>query len=138
MMIPRASSWIPNFRPSLLKAPRSSLPRPETLRHLAQIYSGSDDPWGHRTSPYEKEKYDATLEAIGSGPFENALEIGCGNGTLLARIATRCRIAIGVVFIPEAARQARMAVADLNRVTVLEATAPEGLPDISPDLVVLS
>ncbi len=114
------------------------MPRPETLRHLAEIYSGSDDPWSHLTSIYEKEKYDATLVAIGSGPFEKALEIGCGNGTLLARIAPRCRIAIGVECIPEAARQARMAVSEYNHVTVLETTAPQGLPNLSPDLVVLS
>ena len=67
------------------------MPLSETLAHLAGLYAASEDPWNHRSSPYEAAKYEATLAAIGPGPFENALEIGCGNGELARRLAPRCR-----------------------------------------------
>ncbi|WP_265500757.1 SAM-dependent methyltransferase [Paracoccus beibuensis] len=114
------------------------MPREDTLRHLSSLYSQSDDPWDHRTSPYEQAKYDATLDAIGHGPFHDALEIGCGNGTLLARLAPRCRSLTGLDCIPAAVALARQAVATHPHVTVLEACVPDDLPDGHFDLVVLS
>ncbi|WP_045392949.1 SAM-dependent methyltransferase [Falsirhodobacter sp. alg1] len=114
------------------------MPRKETLRHLSGLYAATDDPWNHRTSPYEAAKYAATLDAIGPGPFDNALEIGCGNGTLLARLAPRCRRLTGIDCVRAAALAARAAVAGLPHVQVLEGSVPEDLPDLVPDLVLLS
>lgn len=114
------------------------MPRKETLRHLSSLYARSDDPWDHRTSAYEQAKYAATLSAIGPGPFRNALEIGCGNGTLLARLAPRCDALTGLDCIPAAVRLAREAVAPHPHVTVLQACVPDDLPDMRPDLVLLS
>jgi trans-aconitate methyltransferase len=114
------------------------LPLSETLSHLSRLYAASDDPWNHRSSPYEAAKYEATLEAIGLGPFENALEIGCGNGKLARRLAPRCRRLIAMECIPAAADAARHSLAEFAQVEVLEGSAPGDLPKMQPDLVVLS
>ncbi|MFC0201208.1 SAM-dependent methyltransferase [Paracoccus rhizosphaerae] len=114
------------------------MPLESTLRHLDSLYAGSDDPWNHRTSPYEQSKFAATLAAVGEGPFRNALEIGCGNGTLLALLAPRCHRLIGVDCIPRAVALARKAVAEHPHVSVCEACIPAELPALQPDLVLLS
>lgn len=114
------------------------MPRKDVLDHLSRLYAASDDPWHHRSSAYEAEKYDTTLAAIGQGPFRHALEIGCGNGTLARLLAPRCRHLTVMECIPAAARLARTTLADMAQVTVIQGTAPQGLPDIRPDLVLLS
>lgn len=114
------------------------MPRKDVLDHLSRLYAASDDPWNHRESCYEVEKYDTTLAAIGMGPFDNVLEIGCGNGTLARRLAPRCRQLTAIECIPAAAALARTALADMTQAQVIEGTAPRDLPDIRPDLVLLS
>ena len=114
------------------------MPLSETLAHLAGLYAASEDPWNHRSSPYEAAKYEATLAAIGPGPFENALEIGCGNGELARRLAPRCRRLTAMECIPAAAEAARHSLAEFAQVEILEGSAPEGLPKMHPDLVLLS
>lgn len=114
------------------------MPRRSVLDHLARLYAASDDPWDHRTSPYEAAKYQATLDAIGPGPFSSALEIGCGNGTLTRRLAPRCRRLTALEATPAAAALARRDLADLDHVSVLDAVAPRDLPDGPFDLVLMS
>ncbi|QDA36433.1 methyltransferase domain-containing protein (plasmid) [Paracoccus liaowanqingii] len=117
---------------------RSSLPRKDTLDHLTRLYQASDDPWDHRTSAYEAGKYAATLSALGPGPFLEALEIGCGNGTFAGQLAPRCTRLTVMDCIPAAIGSARRALAPLAQVTVIEGAAPQDLPRLRPDLVVLS
>ncbi|QUS36135.1 SAM-dependent methyltransferase [Falsirhodobacter algicola] len=114
------------------------MPLERTLRHLDALYARTDDPWQHRTSPYEAAKYRETLRRIGPGPFQEALEIGCGNGTLLARLAPRCHRLTGIDCIPAAAQAAAAATAHLPHVTVRQGEVPRDLPATSPDLVLLS
>jgi SAM-dependent methyltransferase len=114
------------------------MPRPETLAHLADLYAGNPDPWGHLTRGYERAKYDATLDAAGPGPFRLGLEIGCGNGVLSAQLAPRCHCLLAVECIPDAAAEARRRLAGHCNAEVVELDAARGLPAIKPDLVVLS
>lgn len=114
------------------------MPLERTLRHLDDLYAASDDPWRHRTSSYERAKHAATLAAIGPGPFYQALEVGCGNGTLLAALAPRCRLLTGLDCAPAAVALAKAAVAHLPHVNVCHSAVPDDLPTIRPDLVVLS
>lgn len=114
------------------------MPRPEVIAHLNRLYDDSDDPWDHRASPYEAEKYRRTLEAVGPGPFAHALEIGCGIGELSRRLAPRCRRLTMMDCIPKAVRAARAAVAGLDHVEVLLGAAPKDLPPVRPDLILLS
>lgn len=114
------------------------MPRKETLDHLARLYAANDDPWDHRTSSYEADKYAATLAAIGPGPFTQALEIGCGNGTLARRLADHCDSLTVMDCIPATVLSARRALALSPHVTVLQGSASHDLPDLCPDLVLLS
>lgn len=114
------------------------MPLSKTLSHLSRLYEGSEDPWNHRSSPYEAAKYEATLAAIGPGPFKDALEIGCGNGELARRLAPRCRRLTAMECILAAADAARHSLAQFAQVRVLHGSAPQDLPKMQPDLVVLS
>ena len=114
------------------------MPRKDVLDHLSRLYAASDDPWDHRSSRYEAGKYAATLAAIGAGPFHAALEIGCGNGTLARRLAPRCRSLVAMECIPAAAALARTALSGFAQARVVPGTAPQDLPDMRPDLVLLS
>ena len=108
------------------------------MAHLRRLYAASEDPWQHRTSAYEAAKYRATLEAIGPGPFRHALEIGCGIGALSARLAPRCQRLTAMDCIPAAVARARASLARLDHAEVLLGSAPQDLPPIRPDLILLS
>ncbi len=114
------------------------MPNKQVIEHLVGLYAASEDPWNHHTSAYEAAKYRETLATIGPGPFHLALEIGCGNGSLARLLAPRCERLIVMDCIPAACTAARKHLAGLAHVSVLEGTAPDGLPAIWPDLIVLS
>lgn len=114
------------------------MPLERTLTHLAALYAADPDPWGHRTRPYERAKHEETLAAVGPGPIGSAIEIGCGNGALTERLAPRCRALLAVEAVPAAFEEARRRLAGDARVAVIRAVAPDGLPPLAPDLVVLS
>lgn len=114
------------------------MPREATLRHLAGLYAASPDPWGHLSRPYERAKYHETLRAVGPGPFEEAVEVGCGNGALSDLLAPRCRRLRALDAVPGALALARARLARHPQVEVARAVAPQGLPDAAPDLVLLS
>lgn len=104
--------------------------------YFEKKYQAEIDPWHFRTSAYEQEKYDATIEALSKPCYRNALEIGCAIGVLSARLAPRCGRLLAVdaspTAIAEAARQ------DLPNVCFAEAVMPSEFPEGSFDLIVLS
>ncbi len=57
---------------------------------FAAMYADTIDPWHFATSAYEREKYQATLAALGGARFASALEIGCSVGVLTALFAASC------------------------------------------------
>jgi len=114
------------------------LPSENVLVHLTRLYAFNEDPWHHRTSAYEAGKYAATLDVIGPGPFNEALEVGCGNGTLATLLAQRCQRLTVMECIPAAMALARRALAAHNNLTFIEGAAPDALPDMQPDLILLS
>lgn len=54
------------------------------------MYTAAPDPWGFRSSAYEKEKYTTTLAALARPRYPNALEIGCSIGVFTQALAARC------------------------------------------------
>jgi peptidoglycan/xylan/chitin deacetylase (PgdA/CDA1 family)/SAM-dependent methyltransferase len=48
-----------------------------------------EDPWSYATSDYERWKFDETLALLPAAPIRRALEIGCAEGHLTARLAPR-------------------------------------------------
>jgi hypothetical protein len=54
------------------------------------IYARDPDPWRLASSDYERDKYVATLAAIGEARIGSALEIGCSIGVFTRALAPRC------------------------------------------------
>ena len=81
--------------------------RPMKQAEFEHRYEQDADPWGYRSSPYERLKYAATLEACGPGPFRAALELGGSIGDFSALLAPRCRALTTIDFSPTAVDAAR-------------------------------
>jgi cyclopropane fatty-acyl-phospholipid synthase-like methyltransferase len=102
-------------------------------RHLDETGQHSDE-----DSPYEQAKYEATLEACGSGPFVSALELGGSIGVFTELLAPRCKKLTTIDVARTAAAMARRRVADFPGVEVLRGTIPDDIPEREYDLIVAS
>ena len=77
------------------------------------------DPYGLLLSDYEKTKLDKTAQAVAAyGPFDSALEIGCGEGGLTVRLAPLARSLLAVDVSGAAAARARERLRSLPHVRV--------------------
>ncbi len=101
-------------------------------------YRADPDPWSYTTSPYERAKYAATLDACGPGPFADALELGASIGVFSALLAPRCRSLVTIDAAPTAVDAARRRLDGRAAVTVVLGTLPAAIPDARFDLVVAS
>ena len=68
----------------------------ETSEYFNRIYEQNEDPWDYESSPYEAEKYQASLLSLPRDVYENAFEIGCSIGVFTAKLAPRCRHLLSV------------------------------------------
>lgn len=109
-----------------------------TAADFDRRYRANPDPWQYRSSPYERAKYTATLEACGTGRFESALELGGSIGIFSARLAPRCRALTTVDYSPTAVRAARIELAPHPQARALLGRIPEDLPGGAFDLVLAS
>jgi SAM-dependent methyltransferase len=103
-----------------------------------RIYAASEDPWGYRTSEYERHKYEHTLAALPARPIGRALESGCSIGVFTEMLAARCEHLVAMDFAPSALALARERVGGLANVELLQASFPEQAPRGSWDVVVCS
>jgi SAM-dependent methyltransferase len=106
--------------------------------HFDRLYAASEDPWHYRTSTYEDAKYRATLAALGRPTYRSALEIGCSNGELSARIAPLCRRLVALDLSARAVALARQRLARHGHAEVQQATIPADWPEGRFDLIVFS
>lgn len=102
------------------------------------LYRTDPDPWGYESSPYEREKYAATLEACGPGPFAEALELGGSIGVFTAALAPRCGALISVDGSATAVSAARARLRDDRQVEVRLGQIPAAIPRRRYDLAVAS
>ena len=86
--------------------------------HFDRLYERSEDPWGYRTSAYEREKYAVTLDATGPGRHRRALEVGCSIGVLTELLAPRCRHLTAIDYSTRAIRIAQRRLSGLDGVQV--------------------
>ncbi len=111
---------------------------PAAIERFERIYRESPDPWGYRTSAYEREKYAATLAALPKDRHGHCLEVGCSIGVFTSLLAARCEHVVAIDFslaaLAIAARQLRGA----SNVELLRAGFPEEAPPGSWDLIVCS
>jgi len=65
-------------------------------QYFESLYAANPDPWDFQTSPYEQQKYQATLAMLAGRRFSNALEIGCSIGVFTQMLAKQCDALLGV------------------------------------------
>jgi protein-L-isoaspartate O-methyltransferase len=102
------------------------------------LYRADPDPWGYTSSAYERDKYAATLDACGPGPFHSGLELGGSIGVFSALLAPRCDTLTTIDAAPSAVAAARRRLAGAVAVTTLVGTIPAAIPRRRYDLVVAS
>ncbi len=109
-----------------------------TVEEFEAQYRASEDPWNLASSPYEQEKYDATIAALGDRTYPFGLELGASIGVLSERLARRCGRLITLEPAPTAVERARTRLGGLPNVDVRLGSAPEDLPEWKFDLIVCS
>jgi trans-aconitate methyltransferase len=106
--------------------------------YFEKVYRGDPDPWGFDTRWYEARKYALTLAALPRERYARAFEPGCSNGALTEKLAPRCDALLAGELVPEVAARARARVARFAHVEVRELSIPDGWPEGTFDLVLLS
>jgi SAM-dependent methyltransferase len=106
--------------------------------YFARVYEQNADPWDFASSPYEREKYDATIAALAGVRFASGFEIGCSIGVLTARLAGVCDALLAVDFNEQPLAAARERCAASPNVRFAPMTVPRDFPDGRFDLVVVS
>jgi cyclopropane fatty-acyl-phospholipid synthase-like methyltransferase len=109
-----------------------------TLADFESLYQRDADPWGYRSRRYERDKYQATLDACGPGPFSCALELGASIGVFSAMLAPRCSQLTTLDGAPTAVHAAERVLHEQANVRVLLGTIPDAIPAGPVDLVVAS
>lgn len=111
-----------------------------TTRQFEARYRADPDPWRYESSAYEREKYRATLDACGPGPFAHALELGASIGVFSALLAPRCRALVTIDAAPTAVLAARHRLARIGGASVhaLIGELPAAIPHATFDLVLAS
>ena len=109
-----------------------------TSREFDRRYRDNPDPWGYRTSPYERAKYAATLDACGPGPFVSALELGGSIGVFSALLAPRCRSLTTIDYSATAVSAAEAELARYPHARAILGRIPDDLPAATFDLIVAS
>jgi len=106
--------------------------------YFARVYAGAVDPWNFARSPYENEKYRATIEALGGQRFGSAFEIGCSVGVLTAMLAARCDSLLSIDINERALDAARARCAHIPSVRFELMVFPREGPAGRFDLIVVS
>lgn len=96
------------------------------------------DPFHFDGNPREALKYERTLALCGPGPFERALELGCGEGAFTEILAPRCNELVAVDISDVAVQRAAARTQEYAGVSCERHTLPVDFPAGSFDLVVAS
>ena len=130
-------------------SPRSMPTPPPTTAHRTEsgsiaaayferLYEAEADPWAFETSPYEADKYAATLGALPRARYRAAFEVGCANGALTERLAERCDHVLAVDVAEAALARARGRCAGRGGVAIQRMEVPAEWPVGAFDLVLVS
>ena len=114
--------------------------RPTTLDtdYFKGMYATESDPWKFATSPYERDKYAATLAALPRAHYTSALDAGCSIGVFTRQLCRRCDALIGLDVVPSVLDAAQARCADCPNARFELAAVPGAWPDGKFDLVVIS
>jgi SAM-dependent methyltransferase len=108
------------------------------VERFERLYRESPDPWGYRTSVYEREKYAATLAALPQQSHGLCLEVGCSIGMFTRLLAARCEHVVAIDFSLSALQLAGKHLRGVRNVDLLRASFPEEAPAGSWEVIVCS
>lgn len=91
------------------------------------LYSDNSDPWQYQTRWYEKRKRDMCLAVLPQTKYDNAIELGCGNGVFSALLAHRCQSLLSIDGNNQAVQLAKQRLAGRSHVQVIQGVIPEAL-----------
>jgi cyclopropane fatty-acyl-phospholipid synthase-like methyltransferase len=111
---------------------------PRPAEDFERRYRRDPDPWNFAASPYERQRYLATLAALLRPRYRHAFEPGCSVGELTLQLAARCDRVCATDIAPTAVARARARCAHLGHVEVQCADITAGLPQGAFDLIVFS
>jgi cyclopropane fatty-acyl-phospholipid synthase-like methyltransferase len=112
----------------------------QTLKadYFDSLYAADPDPWKFAASPYERDKYALTLEAMPKARYRSALEVGCSIGVFTKSLAARCDALVAIDAAQTPLIEARLRCADLPGVRFEHMFVPEEWPDGIFELILLS
>jgi 2-polyprenyl-3-methyl-5-hydroxy-6-metoxy-1,4-benzoquinol methylase len=112
----------------------------QTLRpeYFDALYTADPDPWKFAASPYERDKYTLTLNAMPKSRYRSAIEVGCSIGVLTRSLASRCHTLIAIDAAQTPLLEARRRCADLPGVRFEHMFVPDQWPDGVFELILLS
>lgn len=106
--------------------------------YFQSMYESDPDPWNFATSPYERRKYELTVDALPRAHFRNVFEPGCSIGVLTELLAPRCGRLLASDIVPGALESATIRLRKFDNVVIERRAIPEEWPKELFDLVVLS
>ncbi|RYE20909.1 MAG: methyltransferase domain-containing protein [Sphingobacteriaceae bacterium] len=106
--------------------------------YFDHVYQQNQDPWDFENSPYEKQKYEATLAALPRPVYENVFEVGCSIGVLTKQLASRSKKLLSVDVADLALAKAKERLKDFPKVKIQKMTVPQQFPEETFDLILLS
>lgn len=96
--------------------------------YFEALYRGGRDPWQFASSTYERDKYAATLAAIGPARVARAWEVGCSIGVFTQALAPQCDTLLAIDVADSALVQARARCAALPWVDIRRLRIPAEWP----------
>lgn len=105
---------------------------------LEDLHARVADPWGADHRFYEQRKRALVTAMLPRATFRHGVEVGCSTGALAEVLAQRCSRLTALDASPSAVAAATARLSALGHVDVVRAQLPEGFPDSTVDLVVLS
>ena len=99
------------------------------------LYNDNTDPWQYQTRWYEKRKRDICLALLPQSQYDNAIELGCGNGVLSELFAQRCRALVSIDGNERAVQLAKERLAELSHVKVIQGVVPNRLLNLKEAII---
>ncbi len=106
--------------------------------YFDDVYNRNDDPWDFENSPYEHQKYEATVAALTRPVYNQVFEIGCSIGVLSQKLASRSKELLAVDVADLALAKAAERLKGFPQAKVQKMFVPQEFPETDFDLILLS
>ncbi|WP_440454012.1 class I SAM-dependent DNA methyltransferase [Psychrobacter sp. ASPA161_9] len=99
------------------------------------LYSDNSDPWQYQTRWYEKRKREMCLAVLPQAEYDNAIELGCGNGVFSELLARRCQALLSIDGNAQAVKLAKQRLGKSSHSKVIQGVIPHVLLSLEDALL---